>query len=86
MKRSHFRLVNDKNGDGEQGPDIPVVVSHRSLDLNSISCSLELLCLAHNYGECCVCRVDVLAVKGRVSTRGTRFSVLVLLGGMYPRA
>ena len=70
LERSHCRLVNDENEEGAQGPDIPVVVSHRSSDFSSISCSLELL------------RV----VKGRVSDRGARFFVLVMLGGMCPRA
>ena len=54
LERSHCRLVNDENIEGAQGPDIPVVVSHRSSDLSSISCSLELLRVAHNYDECCV--------------------------------
>ena len=54
LERFHCRLVNDENGEVVQGPDIPVVVSHRSSDLSSISCSLELLRVAHNYGECFV--------------------------------
>ena len=54
LERSHCRLVNDKNEEGAQGPDIPVLVGHRSSDLSSISCSLELLRVAHNYDECCV--------------------------------
>ena len=54
LERSHCQLVNDENEEGAQGPDIPVLVSHRSSDLSSISCSLELLRVAHNYGECCV--------------------------------
>ena len=54
LERSHCRLVNDENREGAQGPDIPVVVNHRSSDLSSVSCSLELLREVHNYGECCV--------------------------------
>ena len=41
-------------------PDNPVVVSHRSSDLSSISCSLELLRVFHYYGECCVFCVNFL--------------------------
>ena len=43
-------LVNDEYGEKM----LPVVMGHRSLDLSSISCSLELFRVAHNYGECCV--------------------------------
>ena len=54
LECSLFRLVNDENEEGAQWPDIPVLVSHRSSDLSSISCSLELLRVAHNNGEFCV--------------------------------
>ena len=52
LEHSHCRLVNDENREGAQGLNIPVVVSHQSSDLSSISCSLEWLRVAHNYGEC----------------------------------
>ena len=29
-ERSHCRLINDENEEGAQGPNIPVVVGHRS--------------------------------------------------------
>ena len=50
-ERFHRWLVNDEHREGAQGPDIPVVVGHWSLDLSSISRSLELLRVSHNYGE-----------------------------------
>ena len=55
LERFHCQIVNDENEEGSQGPDIPVVMSHRSADLSSISCSLELLRVAHNYGVLCFC-------------------------------
>ena len=53
-------IVNDENGEGAQGPDNSVVVSHRSSDLISTSCSLELLRVFHYYGECYVVCVNFL--------------------------